>query len=230
MDIKILGVVDMRLEKARWRAHSTDSLVKKLFAVAKSDADVEMQVLREQTEQQIKKVEESVNVLHESLVDDLTELKEQANTFCADIKSYLEEELAEIEGAVGQVGSLCVVLLDRDIKKILCSLLSRVGGVEAGDKFYQLTSQFQDEFGINFEDAPIPWEHVVELHEARNCILHNDSVADGKFRKNVKNPILLDGNRIDCGRKNFDHCTRVFSEFTSYVIKSVAEAKGLEKS
>ncbi len=143
-----------------------------------------------------------------------------------ELEADLQVELEDLEEVVDEVGAVCVVLMDREIRKILSSLLESFGGLKVSDNLYELKPRYLDQFGINLEKVPIPWDNVVELHEARNCILHNDSIADDKFKKKVKSPILLEGKRIDCGRKNFDHCVRVFSEFTSFVIKSVEESKG----
>ena len=118
-------------------------------------------------------------------------------------------------------------------------MLEMLGKVQPEENLWDLKRQYQHVFRIDFEKAPIVWDNVIELHEARNCILHSESVADERYRRNVKNPRLLRGNeigviggedRIVTGRKNFDHCVRVFSQFASFVIKGVAERKGLKKS
>jgi hypothetical protein len=233
-------LADVRIERARVRARSTESLVKKLFGLAKSEADVEKQLMREATKKVIEEAYRALDTLRgfgPYVQEILPKLESDVEAYEMDLNSELEEELQETDDVVGEVGRICIVLMDREIRQILRFLLVSVGKVEASDKLHELKAQYQNELSIDVEAAPVPWGNsdgsglsVVEIHEARNCIVHSDSVIDEKFREKVRYPVLAGGNKIVVDREKLDDCVRVFSEFTSFVIESVDEAKRLEKS
>lgn len=223
--------LDPRILSARRQVEFTESLVKEMFDFAKWKADQEKEHAREQMEKGIQEAYDALEKLRElgpHTQGDLDRLESSIEADAMDLENELQEELAEIEETVNEVGRLCVVLMDRALREVLRSLLPR--GVNATDDLEELKRHYKEKFGIEFENAPMSWEKVVELRQARNCILHKESIVDDRFRQRVPNPVLVEGDRIVVGRKNFDHCVRVFSEFTSFIIKSVEQAKERGKS
>lgn len=220
--------VDARIWRARRQVEFTESLVKQMFDFAKWEADQEKEHAREQMEKAIQEAYDALEQLRElgpHTQGDLDRLESNIEADAMDREDELKEELAEIEETVNEVGRLCVVLMDRALREVLGSFVRKAAEPRRTDSLEELKQEFKQQFDIDFESSPVPWERVVELREARNCILHTDSVVDDRFRKKVRNPVLLQGNKIVVGRENFQHCVRVFSEFTQFVIKSVEEAK-----
>lgn len=147
----------------------------------------------------------------------------------ADMEDALKGELREIEQTVNEVGGLCVVFMDSELHSLLRFLLRTLGKEKPAENLWNLEKQYKKTFRLDFTRSKKLWPTVKLLHKARNRIIHHESVADSGFRKIVRYPLLIEGNKIVIGRRNFDDCVQVFSGFASFVVKSVEESKGLKK-
>ena len=198
---------DAILRYAERRTERAVNISKKMFYFAETDAGFEKDIAREEEKSR--------------------EYNDEREEF--DGECDLKDVLADIKEELNDVGRLCVVYLHQNLLAILSRLLRGYGGLrDAPSKFGELESAFMAKLQINFAGAP-EYEHVREIHHARNCIVHNNSETHEKFRKEVPGGKLLnEEDVIVIGRDNLDHCINVFAKFLKFVIHSVADRKGIE--
>lgn len=202
---------DFWIEMAEKRMRRTVSISRELFALSEVDSQVEKAFVKEWKD----KVEARIGA-----GDEDSELFEQL--------ADLDAEFLDIERDRNEVGRLCLVYMEKELRAILRHLLQRYDKTEVQDNLWTVKRKYLQKFGIRFEKAPIPWQHVIELHLARNCILHNDSRPNEDYIKHKDAKLLVD-KEIVVDREGFEHCTRVFLQFLGFVVNSVAVKRGLRK-
>ena len=209
MTMKLQLPPNFDLHVAEHHVKTAKNIAEKLFVLAEADATVEKDVA-------------IYEVNKEEYKDDFEELEAEM-----DLQDYLES----LEEDLVNVGGLCVVYLDLELRNILIFVLRRYStwkGKRTG--LPDIGKAYKEVFGIEFAKAPDNYyEGVQELCLARNCIIHTRSVADNKYLREIITPKLLGvGNTITIDRVKFDHCIQVFSDFLSFVFHGVAVKKGFE--
>ncbi len=207
---------DFWLTRAENRTRTAETISRKLFGLAEAESQVEKGFVEKQKEK----------VLGQFGTGD-DELDQQLN----ETRMDLECDLEDIEEDRNEVGRLCLVYMDYELRSILRFLLqhyANVGRPPGG--LSDLAAEYERCFDIRFNDAPLDYEDVQELCLARNDIVHEDSKAGKRYLSTISSPKLLGTTKeILIGRQAFEHCSRVFSQFLKFVISDLAVKKGFKK-
>jgi hypothetical protein len=196
--------------------------------------------------------EAEVDVEKGILQDKLAELEAEFPTDDANEDQALFEQIGEVQKQIedsgeqlAAVGEICVIFLDKELHGILQDLLEHHAKAKPKGALWSLKKEYLRRLGINFDRAPMPWEDVIEIHLARNCIVHNNSIPDADYRR-LKKPKLLVEEKVQVlegegpaktrvlrtiavDRKRFEHTVGVFSRFVRFVLSEVRRRQGIKE-